>query len=97
MIVVRVLDAAIGLYELTLVLYIIMSWFAMGGVGPAIQLYNILATVCEPYIGIFRRIVPGLRTGGVGLDFSPLIAWLVLEYVIRGLLLHQVIAPLLAG
>jgi uncharacterized protein YggT (Ycf19 family) len=71
---------ALDFYALLVVAYVIMSWFAGRG-GMLFELYRTLGTLCEPYIGLFRRIVPA--TGG--LDFSPLIALLVLQYIIRPL------------
>ena len=38
-----------------------------------------LLTLTEPYVGLFRRFVPPL--GGV--DFSPVLAILVLEVILR--------------
>jgi uncharacterized protein YggT (Ycf19 family) len=43
----------------------------------------VLGTICEPYIGLFRKIVPTVGAGGVGLDLSPLVAILVLQIFIR--------------
>lgn len=42
-----------------------------------------LARVTEPYVGLFRRILPPLRTGGVGIDLSPMLALLVLVVVME--------------
>jgi uncharacterized protein YggT (Ycf19 family) len=74
----------IQFYSFTILIYVIMSWFVRSGQNELVmQVYEFLGTVCEPYIGLFRRFIPA--TGG--LDFSPLVALLVLSYVIRPLLL----------
>lgn len=91
---IRVLDSAITFYGWLILGYVILSWFAARG-GTAYEIYRVLATVVEPYVGLFRRIVPTARVGGGGIDFSPLVAWLVLEYVIRQLVLWRVIVPAL--
>ena len=79
-----VVSIVIQLYSFTILIYIIMSWFVRSTQSEVvIQVYEFLGTVCEPYIGVFRRFIPA--TGG--LDFSPLIALVVLNYVIRPLLL----------
>jgi YggT family protein len=79
-----VVSIVIQLYSFTILIYIIMSWFVRSTQSEAvIQVYEFLGTVCEPFIGVFRRFIPA--TGG--LDFSPLIALVVLNYVIRPLLL----------
>ena len=33
---------------------------------------------CEPFLRLFRGLLPALRMGGMGLDLSPLIAFIVL-------------------
>lgn len=81
-----VLDRLVSFYGLLIVAYIILSWFPVRE-GFIYEVYRVLGTVCEPYIGIFRRIVPTASVGGAGIDFSPLVAYLVLQYLIRGMLL----------
>ncbi|MDF1543045.1 MAG: YggT family protein [Anaerosomatales bacterium] len=67
-------------YSLIIFIYVILSWFPVGRGGVVTDIYRVLASVCEPYIGIFRRIVPSV---GGGIDFSPLVALLVLRYLIQ--------------
>lgn len=64
-------------YVLLIFAYVIMSWFRPSGF--LYDVYQMLSTVCEPYIGLFRRIVPIL---GGGIDFSPFVAILVLQWLI---------------
>lgn len=75
----RVLD----FYSLLILVYVILSWFPVGRGGVISDIYRVLASICEPYIGIFRRIVPVAGVGGAGVDFSPLVALLVLRYLIQ--------------
>ncbi len=45
--------------------------------------------VCEPFLRLFRGLLPAVRLGGMGLDLSPLIAFVVLliaEYVVAAIL-----------
>ena len=37
--------------------------------------------VTEPYLGLFRRIIPPIGAGGMGIDFSPIVALIVLRVV----------------
>ncbi len=74
-IVIRILD----FYSLLIFVYVIMSWFPLSRDGVVADVYRVLGSVAEPYIGIFRRIVP--LAGAV--DFSPLVALLVLRYLIQ--------------
>ena len=78
-----VVSRIVGFYSILLFIYVILSWFPVGRGGLLTDIYRVLASVCEPYIGIFRRIVPMAGAGGVGIDFSPLIALLVLRYLIQ--------------
>ncbi len=66
----------ISFYGILVFVYVILSWFRP--TGALYDVYRVLAQVCEPYVGIFRRIVPPM--GNV--DFSPWIAVLVLQYLI---------------
>ena len=39
--------------------------------------------VVNPYLAVFRRFLPMLRLGGLGLDLSPIIAILALSAIWR--------------
>jgi uncharacterized protein YggT (Ycf19 family) len=78
-----IVSRILGFYSLLILVYVILSWFPVGRGGVLTDIYRVLASVCEPYIGIFRRIVPVAGVGGAGLDLSPLIALLVLRYLIQ--------------
>jgi len=82
----RILD----FYSLLIFVYVILSWFPIRSGGVLTDIYRVLGSLCEPYIGIFRRIVPMASMGGGGLDFSPLVALLVLRYLIRPALVFLV-------
>lgn len=43
---------------------------------------NFLYDTTEPFLRIFRGLLPAMRMGGMGLDFSPILAFLVLQYVL---------------
>jgi YggT family protein len=74
----RLLD----LYGYLIIAYVIMSWFVMTNrSGLVADIYRVLASVCEPYVGLFRRLLPPIAVGGAGLDLSPLIALVVLQIV----------------
>lgn len=71
-------NGLISFYSLAIFAYVVLSWFRPTGI--VYDAYRVLGQICEPYIGLFRRIVP--LVGG-GIDFSPWVALLVLEYLIR--------------
>lgn len=43
---------------------------------------NFIYDVCEPFLRIFRGLLPSMRLGGMGLDISPILAFIVLSIVI---------------
>lgn len=59
--------------------YVILSWFPVSGVFGDLQ--RVLASVVEPYLGLFRRIVPPIGM----VDLSPIVAILVLQFAARAL------------
>lgn len=74
----RLLD----LYGYLIIAYVIMSWFVTTNrSGLVADIYRVLASVCEPYVGLFRRLLPPIAVGSAGLDLSPLVALVVLQIV----------------
>lgn len=65
----------VNLYTLILTVRILLSWF------PNINWYDppfsVLSQLTDPYLNLFRSIIPPLG----GIDFSPLIAFFVLQIV----------------
>ncbi|PON73106.1 CCB3/YggT-like [Parasponia andersonii] len=62
----------LNLYNTLLIVRLVLTWFP--NAPPAIV--SPLSTVCDPYLNIFRGIIPPL--GGT-LDLSPILAFLVLN------------------
>jgi YggT family protein len=72
------------IYTLVIFAYIITTWlFSFGLRMPysrvATAILNFLRDVSEPYLRIFRRVLPSFG----GLDFSPIVAIFVLNIVAR--------------
>ena len=65
-------------YGLVLVLYVLLSWIRLpSSLGP---LQRFLYDVCEPYLRLWRRLLP-LSFGPV--DFSPIVAILAVYAAAR--------------
>lgn len=77
---INILVALTNAYTTIIVIYVLMSWFPDHESGVIGQIYSALGTLCEPYLGLFRRFIPPI--GGM-LDVSPIIALLVLQFVVR--------------
>ncbi len=76
-----ILYRLIDFYELLILAECILSWFPVGGL--VADIYEVLQRITEPVVGIFRRLIPSVGGGGVRVDFSPMIAILVLDLVKR--------------
>jgi YggT family protein len=67
------------LYWLVIVVYIITSWLRLPYSPTLNRIQRFLYDVCEPYLRIFRRLLPS--TGPI--DLSPLLALLALGVIDR--------------
>ncbi len=85
------LSTLIYVYTLLLIAYIIMQLLFSAGVRPSYSrvtdsVIGFLRDVCEPFLRIFRGIIPSFG----GLDFSPIIAFIALQLfnsiVVQGLI-----------
>jgi YggT family protein len=77
----QVVASFLNLYVIVLLAYVVMSWFVGGSSGALRNVYRALGTVCEPYLSLFRRILPPIVIGSGGVDLSPIIALFVLQIV----------------
>jgi YggT family protein len=73
-------------YLILIIAYIISSWIPLPYNVWLNRIQRFLYDVVDPYIRIFRRFVPQLSLGGLGLDLSPVIAILVLLAVNRAVM-----------
>ena len=66
-------------YTLIIFVYVLMSWVphTTGVVG---DVYRVLGKICDPYLNLFKRLIPPI---GSVLDITPIIALLVLQVVVQ--------------
>ena len=69
-------------YLVLILAYIITSWIPLPYNIWLNRVQRFLYDVVEPYLRIFRRFLPQLSLGGLGLDLSPIFAIVVL-YVLN--------------
>ena len=77
------LDVFVTVYVITIIAYVITSWVQLPYSLRGVQ--GFLADVCEPYLRLWRRILPSFGP----LDLSPMIgiaALWVLEGIVANLL-----------
>lgn len=70
----RLTSLTLWFYTVSILVYVILSWFAQGGYSP---ISMILSQLNEPILRPFRRMLPPIG----GLDLSPLIALILLQAV----------------
>lgn len=68
----RLIDA----YSWVIVIWAILSWVPMSSSASLVQdIREVLDCLVSPYINLFRRYIPPFG----GIDFSPMVALIVLE------------------
>ncbi|MGN0302245.1 MAG: YggT family protein [Anaerotardibacter sp.] len=65
-------------YSMVIFVYILMSWIPMSE-GLIADIYQALGKICDPFLDIFKRIIPPIGM----IDVSPIVALLVLQFGVR--------------
>lgn len=73
----RIIAGIVQFYGFLIFVYILMSWFPIRGI--LADIYQVIGSLVEPYLAIFRRFIPPLGN----LDISPMVAYFVLIYLSR--------------
>jgi YggT family protein len=66
----RFVSVFVGVYALLILAYVIASWVPSGASSTLERVRQFLYDVCEPYLRLFRRVIPPLGP----LDLSPIAA-----------------------
>ncbi len=79
-----VISSIIYVYSILIFLYIVVQLLLNAGIRPPYSrttsaVMQFLHDTCEPYLRLFRRVLPNMG----GWDFSPILALLVLVVVNR--------------
>ena len=78
----NILCTAVQLYVVVLFARIIFSWFPISPDSPMASVFSVLYAVTEPVLGPVRRMFPPVGVGGMGLDLSPLIVSLGIQFLV---------------
>ncbi len=70
-------------YLICIIAYIIASWIPLPYNTVLNRVQRFLYDVVDPYLRLFRRFIPQLNLGGLGLDLSPIVAIIMLTVVYR--------------
>jgi YggT family protein len=78
-ILVQTLSTFLSIYTILLIIRILLSWFPnVDWFSPP---FSVLSQLTDPYLNIFRSIIPPLG----GIDLSPILAFLLLSFVRQGI------------
>ena len=66
-----ILSTFVYIYSLLLTVRILLGWFQVNFFDPP---FSILSQLTDPYLNIFRGLIPPMG----GIDFSPMLGFLVL-------------------
>ena len=79
-------------YIVLILIRVLLSWIPRMPYNPTLRaVLDFITDTTDPYLNLFRRIIPPIGGGGFGLDLSPMIGIIVL-FILRGL-----IVALIAG
>lgn len=84
---IKIILLVLQLYTYLILIRAVLSWFPRPTNDLLRSITGAVYALTEPYLSIFRRILPSLGAGGVGFDLSPvigLIVILVIENVLSG-------------
>jgi YggT family protein len=69
----------LSIYSVLLIIRILLSWFP--NVDWSSAPFSIVSQLTDPYLNLFRSIIPPLG----GIDFSPILAFILLNVVSQGM------------
>jgi len=73
-----ILQTLLTIYWVILLIRVFSSWFPIPPSGPIRQFMNLIYDVPEPVLRPVRRLLPPIRMGGMAMDLSPIIVFIVL-------------------
>ena len=73
----RIILQGIDIYRLLLIVYFFLSWIPQ---ARGSQFEQILAQLCEPYVGFFRQFIPPIGF----ISFAGLISLIALSFIQMG-------------
>lgn len=74
---------ALYIYSLALFAWVILSWVRVSSTHPLAKLQLMLDRIIYPVILPIRRYVPPLRLGGVALDLSVILVFILIRVICR--------------
>jgi len=70
------------IYVWIIILRAILSWLRITPIGVWLKIYKFIMEITEPFLRIFRRMIPSIKIGKVYLDISFIVAVLAIQFII---------------
>ena len=84
------LQTLLTIYIVIIFIRILMSWFTRIPYNRYLDAFlKFVSEVTDPYLNLFRRIIPPIRIGPGALDLSPIVGVLVLS-IVGGIIINLV-------
>lgn len=78
---VEYLNVLLTFYLVLIFINILLSWLPRPPTHPAaLAVIRFATDLTDPYLNLFRKIIPPLRAGGMGIDLSPIVATILLSF-----------------
>jgi YggT family protein len=83
-------EALFLVYIILIFVRILLSWIPRMPYNPVLSsVVNFVHEVTDPYLNVFRRILPPVGGGGFAFDLSPIVAIIVL-YIVRAIVVGAI-------
>lgn len=79
----RIINYLFKVYSWLIICHVIFSWIPIAGNRVVEEIRSLVYDLTEPYLSIFKRFIPLVGFGAVGLDLSPIIGLIVLQILQR--------------
>ena len=80
---VHIIYLLLALYACLIAARVFLSWLRPRPGNSSFPIYRALHWLTEPYVRLFRLLLPARRIGPVGLDLAPAVGLVVLVIVIE--------------
>lgn len=80
---IHVVYSILMIYAWMIIARAVFSWFTVRPGGVAYKIKYVLFRATEPYLKLFRRVIPVARFGNVGFDLSAVVGLIVLFIVME--------------
>jgi YggT family protein len=83
-------NALFVVYLILIFIRILLSWIPRLPYNPVLHaVVTFVHDVTDPYLNLFRRVLPPVGGGGFALDLSPIIA-IILLYILRAVIVGAI-------